>query len=138
MQIKTKVNVTHLDLNKLLTGGSREGVVIMVIGSRNLVLNEARNEDGDVVVNALVEVTYGLIDDQGRALPTIDGGIFKVGDTAENPNYVTDLSDSIAAGVTAGKNLIEVYDSNVLAMAKIKLAEIYGIKVTDVELDVSR
>jgi len=104
----------------------------MVIGSRNLVLNQ--DQEGNV--NALVEVVYALIDDQGRKLPTKDGGVFKAGDTAENPNYVFDLSESIKTEVTAGTNLITVYDANVLAMAKIKLAENYGIEVSETELDV--
>ena len=122
MILETITPVVHLDVEKMAVGGSREGIVTMKIGSRNLVITERK--DGNSVS---VEVIYGLFDDKGAKLPTFDNGRFLAFDTPENPNLVRDFSEGVSSEVKSSKNLIDVYNSNVLAFAKIKLAEIYNI-----------
>lgn len=121
--LSTAIEVTHLDLDKLITGGSKQGIVKMVIGSRNLVIT--MGEDGNEY--ASVEVAYTYLDDQNRILPTEDGGIFRVNDTPENPNYIRNLSQQLSGMFAAGTNLLDMYDANVLTMAKLKFAERYGV-----------
>ena len=84
MNVRTKNAVTHLDMSKLATGGSRQGVVEMHLRNRNLVIN--LDKQGNEL--ASVEVSYSLIDDQGNELPTEDGGVFTVKDSMEEPNEV--------------------------------------------------
>lgn len=116
MILRTKINVTHSDESKKLTGGTKEGIVTMTI---NRFVYSSNNG---------VEVPFEYTDEDGNALRTEHNGIFRV--PAAN---VKALSQSINAGIPDEDNIEDRMWSEIKAIASNEMKTSFGITDADIE-----
>lgn len=119
IKLETINDVSHVDLNNLVTGGSVTGRVEMQLGARVL----HTNPDG----STMVRVQYGYFDNSGNQLPTKDGGIFEL------TEGVKALSQSINGELSSHDNIVDQFNEEVAILAKSKFAEAFGTTVSNIQ-----
>ena len=111
--------ITHLDVNKMQSGGTKSGKVKLVIGGHAL----TRNPEG-----TKVEVAFQYQDEQGNALPSKLGGKpFTI------EQGVKELSQSINSNLPADDNIVDRLGNEVKAIAFQKFAEDFDIETSDIQ-----
>ena len=124
IKYRTTNPVTHLDVTKMIEGGTTTGVVSLLIGSHNIVNKQKPDMSG---YDSIVEVAYEYNDENGNVLPTNDGGVFRV------LAGVKELSQSINSSLPSDDNIIDRLLNEVKVIAAKKLADRFGLEISDVE-----
>jgi len=119
MKLVTLVEVTHADVNKKLTGGTKTGIVRIEIGNRNLICRE-----GDF----LVEAEFKYIDSEGNELPNEDDGVFKVIGT----DKLVGLSKAINPFIPASDNIVDRFNDEVKAVAIKTMSTSFSIEMNQI------
>lgn len=126
--LRTKNDVTHLDMSSAMTGGTRQGKVKMIIGNSTLkrIVGQA----------PFSETAFSYYDDQDKRLPDALNGVFT---SSPNPFINWEgfdaklLSQSINASLPSDSDLYERWDNETLIVAKQKMAADWSISVEDIE-----
>jgi hypothetical protein len=122
MQIRTKVNVTHVDPAKVATGGTKEGTITMTIGGRLFV----EQPDG----KQQIEAEYRYSDDEGNILPTSNGNKLVLNGDLNGTSI-----DAISASLeNTSDSFSEHFRKDVLAYAISEMANLFGLTVDDIEI----
>ena len=129
MILQTKNPINHLDLSQIATGGTRQGVVKMVIGSRNFIVEQVSENK----FFRKVEVAFVYLDDENKVLPITTKNVFVVEDTEDNKSLVNDSIIDLADTLETSKNFSELYDKTILSFAKREFANRYNITSKEIE-----
>lgn len=129
MILQTKNPINHLDLAQIATGGTRQGVVKMVIGSRNFIVEQVSENE----FFRKVEVAFVYLDDENKVLPITTKNVFVVEDTEDNKSLVNDSIIDLADTLETSKNFSELYDKTILSFAKQEFANRYNITSEEIE-----
>lgn len=117
MILRTKVQVTHIDVENMPIGATNQGIVEMHLGGRLFV----SQPDG----SSEVQIEYRYVDSQGRILPTSDGGKKVIsGD-------VSAISQSLG---NTGVSFVDHFNADVSAFAISEFAARFGLEVSDIEI----
>lgn len=118
MKIITTIPVTHADISKKLTGGSKQGIVRMELGNRNLICREGKH---------FVEAEFQYIDADGNVLPNASNGIFIIaGDDLKA------MSQLLNPSIPETDNIVDRFDAEVRAVAKYQMSLSFGITTGDI------
>lgn len=116
MKIKSIVPVTHVDVAKVATGGTKQGIIEMHIGQMIYI----DRTDGQQIV----EAQYQYIDADKNVLPTA------------NRNKLTLQGDIDAISATLGNNAAsfsEHFRKDVKAYAINEMATLFNIQASEIE-----
>ena len=120
MKLKTKIEVQHLDVNNVSSGGAKTGFVTMVLKGGSLT---KLGKD-----NYRLKQDFEYLDEDGNKLPYCekhkDGRYFVSG---EMLNTV-----SLNIGLI-GSNLPEVFDAQLKYIAMTEFSQDFNIVITDIE-----
>jgi hypothetical protein len=121
--LQTKNPVTHIDVDNLVVGGTLSTQVKLIVGAYALVVTPTENG-----VSERIEVAYEYRDGNDNALPTSDNNTFRIIEGLKA------TSQGINGSLPADDNIVDRLANEVEAMAKIKLAERFGIDVADINV----
>lgn len=123
MKLQTKIPVTHADPSSKLLGGSKQGIVLMEIYNKNLIINSPDDSS--------VEVSFTYFDNTNTPLSTSDypDNVFRLIGT----DLIKSTSQSINGLIPPTDNIIDRFNAEVKAVALLKMAESFNIQVSDIE-----
>lgn len=116
LTLQTKNAVTHIDVDHIVTGGTRQGVIKFDLLALCFITNKKGEER--------IEAQYQYIDDKGKALPTSNRGVMKI------EGNVSQLSASLG---NTDPSCIGHMAKDVEQFAKQEMAERFNISVNDIE-----
>lgn len=116
LKLRTTVDVTHTDVSKILTGGTKSGVVSMEILGFDLKSNEG------------IRIPFRYLDQDGNELPTIYKGLFNL-----DSSSLIGLSGSINALLPDDDNLIERIWNEIRIIAVGQMSESFSILPSQIE-----
>ena len=120
MKLKTKIEVQHLDVNNVLSGGAKTGFVTMVLKGGSLT---KLGKD-----NYRLKQDFEYLDEDGNKLPYCekhkDGRYFISGE------ILKEVSSNI---VLSGSYIGEAMDNQLCAIAFKEFADDFGIDLEDIE-----
>lgn len=118
LTLETKNAVTHLDILKMTSGGTKSGKVKLVIGGHQI----TNNPEGTIV-----EVAFRYQDADGNALPSKHGTVYKLHEG------VKELSQSINGSLPADDNIVDRFTNEVKAVAVAMFADEFAIEASEIE-----
>jgi hypothetical protein len=123
MQLRTKVNVTHVDPAKVATGGTTEGIVTMTIKGFLYVENPIEGKQQ-------IQAEYLYTDSEGNVLPTANQNKLMINGEISGTSI-----DSISEGIgNTANSFSEHFRKDVISYATSEMATLFGILPSDVEL----
>lgn len=121
--LKTKNAVTHIDVDNMVTGGTKSGVVTLTVYAYGMVMTT----DNDGNESHIFEAAYSYTDNNGKSLPTGNGNKFEI------KSGLMDASRSINGAVGAEDNIVDRMTMEVTEFAKAQFASRFGIDVSEIE-----
>lgn len=119
MKLSTTIDVTHADVTKKLTGGTKKSIVTMTLGDYQLV------KEGE---NIRFAQSYMYHDAEGNKLESLQNDKFDVLTTEELKN----ASKLVNPMLPATDNIIDHLNESIKLFAKMEMSKAFGIPITQI------
>lgn len=116
--LQTKTPVQHLDLDNIQVGGTKNGIIRLIIEAYAIVVNKDETR---------VEVQFKYLDDQDRVIPNKLGSVFVLN------QGVLELSQSINSSLPATDNVVDRIKEEVKLISIQKFANDFQTETTNIE-----